>query len=258
VSWVTPGLAVERFTRPPVVQTTHLDTDVAVRVRLAVVLTIWFVVIYSLAGTLAAGRAPYDVRMPVDGWIPFKAWTVFVYVSAFPAVFLPLFVVRCRHLLNRAAWANASVIFGSAVIFVLFPVHAVGLRTTAALVPADRFPDWLVTVVHHNDTLANLFPSLHVSLATLTAATLWRADRRYGFAAAAGVALLMASTWTIKQHYVADGVGGLAVGACAAWVAFRSYRPSSAQYPLLAPSALGYYAGFHTCFLLALYACFLV
>ena len=216
-----------------------------------------FVAVYSAAGVLAERRTPYDLQTRVDRMIPFLPWTAFVYISAFPGAFLPLFVVRCRRLLIRSAWAHVSVIVCSGIVFVLFPVHAVGLRTDAGILSPARFADWLIGLIHSTDTVANLFPSLHVSLATLTGATLWRADRRHSLVLITGVLLLLVSTWTTKQHYIVDGIGGLAAGLCAAWLAFRSYRPASTQSPLLSPSAIGSYAIFHVGFLMVLYALFL-
>ena len=79
----------------------------------------------------------------------------------------------------------------------------------------------MILAVYAGDNPFNCFPSLHTSISTIMAVHWLRLDRRTGIPAALWTALIVASTVLIKQHYVADVLGGLAVAFVAVWVAGR-------------------------------------
>ena len=64
----------------------------------------------------------------------------------------------------------------------------------------------------------SLFPSLHLSLATLAALIAWRARPLFGWCAAPMVVAVAMSITTMKQHFVVDGAGAVAL----ATLAFRT------------------------------------
>lgn len=226
------------------------------RVCLGLALTALFMIAYSTAGRLATHRVPYDVQTFFDRTIPVLPGTVLVYLSVFPGAFLPLFVVTCPRLLLRSALAYGATILGSTAMFVLFPVHVEPLRAGIGMPSPSDFTGWLLGAIYRADTSANLFPSLHVSLGLLSALISIDANRRWSWPAAVCVVALLVSTWTTKQHYIADGIGGLVIGATAAWVVLASHKRNCLQCRPAASSAIAWYCVFHAGFLLGLYALF--
>ena len=73
-----------------------------------------------------------------------------------------------------------------------------------------------------------------MAIALVAAVTSWRARPAYGVLASAIAVGVAVSIVTLKQHFVLDGVGGLALGAGACFVALRGY---SAQRPVPAERA---------------------
>jgi hypothetical protein len=169
---------------------------------------------------------------PLDSMIPFLPRTIFTYLLVFPVSLLPLFVVRSRRLFRRVILAYAIAIVVSLAIFVAWPVTSVGLRADSAALDPTRFTDWCVSVVYRLDPPVNLFPSLHLSIAALTAAAAWKARRLYGVAALAGLVAIAVSICTVKQHFVLDGLGGLALAAMIGAAVIRPFRPIPEEGPL--------------------------
>jgi membrane-associated phospholipid phosphatase len=149
----------------------------------------------------------------VDLRIPFIASSVWVYLSLFPTSLLPLFVVRCPRLFRRTIAAYVLAIAASLAVFAVFPVTSAGLRADPAALDATRFAPWAVALLYRLDPPYNLFPSLHLSIAILAALSAWKASRPLGTAAFAGVAPIGASICTVKQHFIVDGAGGVALAA---------------------------------------------
>jgi membrane-associated phospholipid phosphatase len=71
--------------------------------------------------------------------------------------------------------------------------------------------------VHRFDAASNCFPSMHVSVATLTAL---HAEPTLGTIALSFPALIALSCVFTKQHYLVDLPAGAALG----WVAFQVFQ----------------------------------
>ena len=82
----------------------------------------------------------------------------------------------------------------------------------------------LIRSIYASDQPYNDFPSLHTSLSTIIAIHWWRVDRRIGVAAAIWMALIVASTVLVKQHYVADVAGGLVLAGVTSVLVMRATR----------------------------------
>ena len=160
----------------------------------------------------------------LDDRIPFLAFSVWAYLWSFPAALLPLFVVRCRGLLRRTASAYAAAFVVAFASFALFPVTSARLRVSSAVLHRSNFSEWAVSVLYLFDPPYNLFPSLHVAIAALSAYAVGRADKRCGVASFGGLVLVCVAVCTTKQHFLIDLLGGLGVACAAGWPAFRCYR----------------------------------
>jgi len=210
---------------------------------------------FAVARNIDPARA-LDLGTALDARIPFLARSVWVYLWVFPASLLPLFLVRCPRLFRRTIVAYGVAIAVSLAVFAAFPVTSIGLRADRAALDVTRFSPWAVSVLYRLDPPYNLFPSLHLSIAALAALSAWKARRLYGAAAFAGVAAIGVSICTVKQHFVLDGLGGLALAAAIHAIVLRPYAPPPATDPaygwrgpaayaaLLAAVHAGFYAAF--------------
>jgi membrane-associated phospholipid phosphatase len=184
-----------------------------------------FVAGYFGIGLHVRPSAARELRLAVDARIPFVAETIWIYLWLFPAALLPLFLIRCRGLFRRTIAAYAIVIAASLAVFAAYPVTSRELRADPSLLELDRVSPWVVSVLYRLDPPYNLFPSLHLSVAALAALSAWKASRAYGAAVAVGVVLIAVSICTVKQHFVLDGVGGLALAGGAYAAVLRPYAP---------------------------------
>jgi membrane-associated phospholipid phosphatase len=219
------------------------------------------VVAFFLAGYFGVGlhlgpSGARELRTALDGRIPFLAGSVWIYLWVFPASLLPLFLIRCPRLFRRTIAAYTIAIAVSLIVFAAFPVTSIGLRVDPKTLDVTRFSPWAVSLLYRLDPPYNLFPSLHLSIASIAALSAWKASRAYGVAAFAGVVSIGVSICTVKQHFVLDGVGGLALAALVHAVVLRPYEPWPGTDPafgwrgpvayllLLALVYAGLYAGF--------------
>jgi membrane-associated phospholipid phosphatase len=192
----------------------------------------------------------------LDDEIPFIACSIWMYLWIFPAALIPLFVVRCPHLLRRTALAYAVATAVSLVCFTAFPVTSERLRVHSATLDIARPSDLAVSVLYSLDPPYNLFPSLHLSIAALSAFSAWKAARSYGAAAFVGVGFVGVSACTVKQHFLLDTLGGLVLAALTGALILRPYRSGQrlklrhtwrgpvAYFVLLTLCYAGFYAAF--------------
>lgn len=181
-----------------------------------------FVVGYTLTS-----RGPTDgavLETALDRAIPFVPASILVYSSVYGAALIPLFVVRCPRLMRRAALAYAIVLTLAFGTYLIFPVSGVALRPPPAAIP-EGFFGWGLRTTYAIDPPNNLFPSLHLASAALSAAIAWYARRAYGLLTFLGMLAIGVSTWTVKQHFVADSVAALVCAGVGWAIALRGYDP---------------------------------
>ena len=201
------------------------------RLVTSLALAAYFIVAYSsveLAPSLTRVGAP---MMRLDRMIAFDPGWIWVYVSALPAAALPAFVVSSRATFRSASLAYVLATTVSVACFIAFPQTAITLRPPTGLLDLSIASEWLVANVYAIDPPRNLFPSLHLSITTLSALATWKANRILGLSAFVGVALIAVSACAVKQHFIADVIGGivLAVLVAAPTVARSSREKATSQ-----------------------------
>jgi fatty acid desaturase/membrane-associated phospholipid phosphatase len=202
------------------------------RVRAHLGLKVWLVAGLGLLITVpyfatARSMAPLAHAVPatwVDGAVAYSEPWAWAYVSLYVFLLVPL-LSDDRTAIRRYGTAMAIVCIVSHAAFVLFP-------TTASVVAQDP-STWLLGVVVWADGSANACPSLHASLAVLTAtaATALFGRRRWVVA----VAYVWASTIVFaalatKRHVAIDVAAG-ALLALGAWSLARALRHRGARDP---------------------------
>jgi membrane-associated phospholipid phosphatase len=202
------------------------------RIAIGASLALLFVGGYFTLGHRVDSARATELMTAWDRAIPFVPWMIFVYIAVFPVAFLPVFLARSRRLLRRTWVAIALAMVISYGFFYVWPVTSINLRVDAATLDPKKFTDWCVLSIYRLDPPFNLFPSLHLSVAALSASAVWRANRRYGAVALAAVALISISICAVKQHFIADGLAGLALAASLYRLLIARFEPDQAQEEL--------------------------
>ncbi len=172
-------------------------------------------------------RQATDLAIGLDRALPFVPAAIFVYASVFPLAIAPLFLIHEAALFGRTALGYALCIAACGLVFWLWPVGSEGLRASAVELGADGgFAVWGVRTFYALDPPRNCFPSLHVALAVTGVLALARVDRRAGLVGGLWLAGLLCAVLLVKQHFVADAAGGIAVGLAGHAVGARRWRDS--------------------------------
>lgn len=181
-------------------------------VLLALLLGAVGIAAYLIYPVLNHGPARIFLRTPLDRSIPLVPVMVIPYLSLIPLIIAAAVVFAIADVRRVQALAVALTL----ALLASYLVYA--LAQSYVIRPSPPGRDWLTAAVRHVYSLDrpyNDFPSLHTSLATIVAVLWLRIHRCTGVAAAIWCTLIVASTVLIRQHYLADVAGGLAV----AWLA---------------------------------------
>jgi membrane-associated phospholipid phosphatase len=190
-------------------------------------LTLSLLLIPAILGTnliyepLNHGPNRIFLETPLDRALPVVPIFAIPYVSLIPYVgvsLLAFLFVRAR-VYRSAAITMIIVWFISYASYFLLQSYI----ARPAITGTDPFSA-MVRGIYAGDRPYNDFPSLHTSLSTIIAIHWWRIDRRIGIAAAIWTALIVMSTVLIKQHYLADVAGGLALAGVVSWLVMRIAR----------------------------------
>lgn len=172
---------------------------------LGVLLSALFAAVYGGSNWFNSDRGHYfQLYFPWEFAIPFVPAMILVYFSLQLLFLLPL--LHCdRNGLLVLAKRMAVAIPVAGIIFLLLPTQLGFARQQTTSIYAS-FYDLLYSL----DRPHNLFPSLHVTLATLVIATLLRqVNGMLRWLYIAWLALLYLSVLLVHQHHVLDIAGGI-------------------------------------------------
>lgn len=182
------------------------------RVLLLAAVTLVFVAAYFGASFLM-WRAPIVLAWDPVRLIPCISAYVIPYSSAYFVPVLLLVVRMDRSDFRRLIAALAATIVLSVPWFVLWP-----LVPPHAMLGIGPFES-VLSLIYRTDVNGNCFPSLHVSLAFLTAAGVGRSNPKWRGLLMGWATLVAISTVVVHQHYLIDVFGGMAYAAVV-WKAF--------------------------------------
>jgi len=160
--------------------------------------------------------APRRLVTALDERLPF--WPAWAWVYSFlyyPAIAYLNWTVASPREFNHVAMSFFVLLALQMAFFVFFPVETPPHWRT--INPRQSLSERFLAYVHRFDAASNCFPSMHVSVATLTAL---HAQPTLGAAALSFPALIAMSCVFTKQHYLADLPAGAALG----WVAFQVFQ----------------------------------
>jgi membrane-associated phospholipid phosphatase len=163
--------------------------------------------VFSLVAETTAARAvlppPWFVTR-IDLTVPLVPSSVWVYVSWYLATGAVLFGGRDTF---RQGWLAYAIAF--AVCIVLYLVWPITIERPS--LEGTQVAERLVRAVYGADIPVNLFPSFHAAVAAVLL-RLRPAGRVSTVLVTLWTVLLSASCVLLKQHYVLDVLGGLALG----------------------------------------------
>ena len=167
----------------------------------------------------------FDYLTRLDTAIPFLPWTLPIYQSFFVLIIAAAWVCEAPEFLRLLG----AVLLANVIAYV-------GFLTLTAHYPRPDWhpiePPWLREAfrsMFSQDAPGNTFPSLHVAVTTLLTLRLRR--RRFDVLWLVWGALVVLSTLTVKQHFILDVVGGLALAlGLNAW-RLRAPPPPAAAAP---------------------------
>jgi len=154
------------------------------------------------------------LRSPIDDAIPLVPIFAIPYTSLEPFIYatLILFLLFRTRLFQSAALSMIAAWFVS-YAFYYFLQSYMDRPTLTGNDPLIQ----MIRDVYASDNAFNDFPSLHTSLSTILGIHWLRVDKRIGTPIAIWVALIVLSTVFVKQHYIADVIGGLTLAFSVSW-----------------------------------------
>ena len=158
---------------------------------------------------------PRELKLPIDEWIPYRPNWVWIYSFLYYPVILYInWVVESPGQFTHIAVSYMLLLGLQMAFFVAFPV--VTPASWRANNGRRNYSERFLAFVQKFDASSNSFPSMHVSVAMLTAFHLYP---RVGPWAAAFPALIALSCLFTKQHYLIDIPAGAALG----WFTFKLF-----------------------------------
>ena len=176
--------------------------------------TIW-IVPYFLLNQLTVVRSTFAFQLPFEQSIPFMPAFVYAYALVWIFVLLPYFFIKDDANFYRAIKAYLAVMCISYAVFLLVPGKIVW-----PTFEVNGITTGLVALIQTLDQPYNLLPSLHVSLAFLSAFVCFYENKKRGRVMLFVAFIISASTLFIKQHYFLDVFTGLLLASGAYYYFF--------------------------------------
>jgi membrane-associated phospholipid phosphatase len=160
--------------------------------------------------------APREFRFALDERIPYRPAWVWIYSCLYyPVILYVNLLVDSPQAFTHLAVSYLLLLVLQMAFFVSFPVVTpAGWR---AANPGQTWSERFLAFVRRYDASSNSFPSMHTSVAMLTALHLVGSVGPWAFAFPLLIGLSCLYT---KQHYVVDIPAGAALG----WVSFQIFR----------------------------------
>lgn len=174
---------------------------------------------YTLTGSYAFFTPWHPPLTPVDAWMPFLPWTIWIYLSHVVVLFSAWWWMRQGEGCTRAFWAMLLCAVIATFWFFFFPTELP--RRELGDIEAGAFTTMAWAFLMSADNPTNSFPSMHVAEAVITTIGLARAHPHWGWIAPVWAIAIAVSTLTTEQHVFVDVLAGFALAAFCLWVTDR-------------------------------------
>jgi membrane-associated phospholipid phosphatase len=165
-----------------------------------------FCLLYTLTGNLHMITPVRLTPSSIDNFIPFTDWVIWIYHSQFVFLLLSIYAIRQPENLRDTFYSMALACLLSFAVFIIYPT-----TIPRVVQPGDGLTAKAFQVLYSIDSAANCFPSLHVSLACLSALGIFHEKKTLSAFAIIWACLIVLSTMATKQHYFIDVVGGVTI-----------------------------------------------
>jgi len=139
-----------------------------------------------------------------EKFIPFVPFFVIFYISMYILAGLPILYIKKIDDYRRIAVAYLIMILLHFVFYILLP-----FKMDRPPIPEDGIIIFLLNLMYTIVSPYNLFPSMHVSLATFSTLIYIKYKKKYSFLMVLWLILIILSVLLIKQHQFIDVIGGL-------------------------------------------------
>jgi membrane-associated phospholipid phosphatase len=139
--------------------------------------------------------------------IPFIPFFIVFYVLTYALVVIPYFVLRDIQEYRRAVLAYLFVIFISSIVYIIYPVKTIRPEIIGSGVFLN-IVGWVYSIAKPY----NLFPSLHISLSTISTLVCLKHNKAVGYVLVILLFFVSLSTLFVKQHYLVDIIFGVVLG----------------------------------------------
>lgn len=156
----------------------------------------------------------------IDDKIPFKPKFIIPYLLVIPFMFLP-FLLSLRQP-KKFAKITRAFLLAATIHNVIYAFFQTTIRRPK--IKATDIYTRLIRYYYSIDRPLNLFPSNHVSFATLANLCLAKISRPLAYLVSPLTVAIILSTVFIKQHVVVDIIGGLTVAFCSFEHVFRKHK----------------------------------
>lgn len=167
-------------------------------ILLLLVVLLWALCYFSI-NNFTEGRKTHILAFSFEKSIPFVPAFIFFYILTYVSVMIPYFIIRDKMDYRRAVLAYLFIIFVSSIIYLIYPVE-----TIRPDIESNGFFLSIVAWVYSTAKPYNLFPSLHISLSTLSALVSLKYKRIVGYILIILLLFISLSTLFVKQHYLVD------------------------------------------------------
>ena len=158
----------------------------------------------------------YLTMTPIDQWVPFVPWTVWIYCSEYFLIYSAYLISSNDHNYNRFLYAFLTLQTFSSFIFCIYPTTFP--RELFPLVADGSLTTRFFEGLRVTDAPTNCFPSLHVSSVYLSSFIFIKEKRKLFPIYFIWASLIGLSTLTTKQHYLADVIAGLGLAYGFYWL----------------------------------------
>ena len=185
------------------------------RLALSFLVLLFFIIGYKWAERGHIPEESLHFTIPFDLWLPRVPEFIVFYILGYLAVFILCFSMRDTHKYHAASSVFIVTLITSFMVFKFMPVYY-----HKELIPGGNFFERMLYVQQKLDVPFNNFPSLHVSLNGFAALIFAEKLPKFKWLFAVLFVLIASSTLFVKQHMLADVVGGIVV----AGLAYAAYK----------------------------------
>jgi len=162
---------------------------------------------------------PRQLLCRLDKHIPRRASWVWIYSGLYyPAIIWTAMTTKTMRLFNYTAFSYMLLLVAQMLFFLLLPVAVPDQWRVWG--PARTLSERFLKLIQRVDGSGNCFPSMHISVATLTALHLRMNSPDLGNWSFAFPILIGVSALFTKQHYLYD----LPAGALLGWLTFATFQ----------------------------------